>query len=356
MGGPEPFVGRDRVIDNLSHAIIGSAVVALAPPPVSPAVVAAVLIAAEAPDFDFVIRMAGGPVTYLKHHRGPSHGLITLPLQAAAIAGLLAAVSPAPGFWPLFCWALAGGLSHVLFDFLNDYGTQGFWPFSRRWIALDLIPIIDFWMLGTIVAGWVVHWAWPGHRQAIFAAVWLLLLAYVGLRFLLRRRAWRLVADRFDMEGACGEAVPCGPGWKAERLTIHPALLSLRAWRYVAQREGEYLTGMVWVRPGTVSDPERAENHHDRVVLASLKAQTVSTFADWARRPRATVERRESLYLVRWSEMRYEVDGHSPFTAYAWLDDELKLVDEGLGPQRPENIDKDAVKRRLQKEMGRAKP
>lgn len=350
------LAGRDRAIDNVSHAIIGSAVVALAPPDVAPAVAVAVLVAAESPDFDFVIRMAGGPVTYLKHHRGPTHGLVTLPLHAALIAGIIHLLAPGVGFWSLFWWALAGGLSHVLFDFLNDYGTQGFWPFSRRWIALDLIPIIDVWMLGLIGLGWGVHWAWPGHRQMIFVMVWLLLGGYVMLRFWLRRRAWRLVADRFDMEGACGEAVPCGPGWRQERLTIHPTLFSLVAWRYVAQRQGEYLTGMVWVHNSAVGDPERAENHHDRVVLASLKAQTVSAFAAWARRPRVTVEKQESLYLVRWTEMRYEVDGFSPFTAYAWLDDELKLVDEGLGSQKPANMDKDAVKRRLQKEMGRAKP
>lgn len=336
--------------------MIGSAVVALAPPEISPALVLAVLIAAESPDFDFAIRMAGGPVTYLKHHRGPTHGLITLPVQALLIAGIVNWLLPGTGFWPLFGWTLAGGLSHVLFDLLNDYGTQGFWPFSRRWIALDLIPIIDIWMLGAIIAGWVVNGFWPGHRQAIFGVVWLLIGAYVVLRFLLRRRAWRLVADRFDMSDACGEAVPCGPGWRAERLTIHPTLLSLNAWRYVAQREGEYLTGTVWVWSRTVGNATRAKNEHDRIVLASLKAQTISAFSAWVRRPRVSVERRDHLYLVRWSEMRYEVDGHSPFTAYAWLDDELKLVDEGLGPNRPDRIDREAVRQRLRKEMGRHEP
>jgi inner membrane protein len=346
----------DGPIDNVSHALIGSAVVALAPAEIQPAVAWAVLIAAEAPDFDFVIRMARGPVTYLKHHRGPTHGLVTLPFQALLIAGLVNWVLPGVGFWPLFWWALAGGLSHVIFDFGNDYGTQGWWPFSRRWIALDIIPVVDVWLLGIIAAGWAVNGVWQGHRQAVFAAAWLVMAAYVGLRFHLRRRAWRLVADRFGMEGACGEAVPCGSGWRAERLTVHPTLLSLNAWRYVAQREGEYLTGMVWVHQGRVSEPARAANMKDRVVLASLKSQTVSAFADWARRPRVSVERREHLYVVRWSDMRYEDEGFSPFTAYAWLDDELKLVDEGLGPQRPEKLEPGALRQRLRKELGRQEP
>ena len=321
-----------------------------------PAVALATLIAAESPDFDYIIRVVGGPVQYLKHHRGPTHGLITLPVQALLIAGAIYGILPGPGFWTLFWWALAGGLSHVLFDFGNDYGTQGFWPFSRRWIAMDTIPIVDLWVLGLIGAGWLVHLRWDGHRQAVFAVVWLLIAVYVLLRFCLRRRAWRLASERFDVAAACGEAVPCGPGWREQRLTIHPTLFSLNAWRYVAQKEGEYLTGMVWVWPGRLTEPIRAENMHDRIVLASLKAQVVGVFADWVRKPRVTVERHDGLYLVRWTDIRYEMAGFSPFSAYAWLDDELKLVDEGLGKQRPPNMEWGDVKKQLRKEMGRTEP
>jgi inner membrane protein len=313
-----------------------------------------VLLGAESPDFDYVIRLVAGKVAYLKHHRGPTHGLVMLPLHALLWGGLVRLFAPGIPFWELFLWTLLGGLSHVGFDFLNDYGTQGFWPFSRRWIALDIIPIVDVWMLGIITAGWLVEFAWAGHRQAIFGVVWLLLAAYVACRFWLRRRAWRLVSDRLQMSGTCGEHMPCGGGWREERLMIHPTLLSLNAWRYVAQNEGEYLTGMVWVRQAKVGQPVRSQNLHDRVVLASLKAQVVGAFADWVRKPRVTVERRQDMYLVKWTDMRYDSEDFSPFTAFAWLDDELKLVDEGLGEQAPSEIKGDDLKRRLRKEMGRS--
>jgi hypothetical protein len=122
----------------------------------------------------------------------------------------------------------------------------------------------------------------------------------------------------------------------------------------VAQNEGEYLTGMVWVRQAKVGQPVRSQNLHDRVVLASLKAQVVGAFADWVRKPRVTVERRQDMYLVKWTDMRYDSEDFSPFTAFAWLDDELKLVDEGLGEQAPSEIKGDDLKRRLRKEMGRS--
>ncbi|HLN60338.1 MAG TPA: metal-dependent hydrolase [Symbiobacteriaceae bacterium] len=339
-------------MDNLSHAIIGTAVAAMAPPGTPAPILWATILAAELPDFDYVIRFFGGPVTYLKFHRGPSHGLVTLPVQAALVAGLVTLLSPA-GFGAVFWWALLGGLSHVIFDLFNDYGTQGGWPFSTKWIAMDFVPIVDFGLIGLIAGGWLAHWLWPGHLRAIFAAVWLLIAAYMVLRYLLRKRAHDLVVAHFDLSDACGEAASCGAGWTQERVTVHPLLLSLNAWRYVVQMQDEYLLGTVWVRQGTVGEPERAENRYDKVVMASMKSALVSAFAGWVRRPRVTVERQGELFLVLWREARYEVDNYTPFSAYAWLDQHLTLVDEGLGKQQPEQMDRAAIRRRLRREMGR---
>jgi|GEM_PF-2699656 len=329
----------------------------MAPPEAHPAVAMGVLIGAEMPDFDYAIRLWGGRIAYLKNHRGPTHGLAVLPLLSGLVAGLLHYAWPgAPAFWTLMLWTLLGGLSHVFFDLCNDYGTQGLWPFSRRWVALDLLPIIDVWTLGLIVVGWILTWATPLPREAIFGGVWLLITLYVAGRFWLRRQAFQLVTAHFDLSPDCGAVVPCGPGWRGERVTIQPRLLSLNAWRYVVQMPREYWVGTVWVRQGRVGDPERARNQHDRVVLASLKSQFVTAFAGWTRLPRVQVDRVESLYRVRWSEARYEQENFSPFTAFAWLDSDLQLVDEGFGQYRPQAIDQEMMRRRLRIEMGRQDP
>jgi inner membrane protein len=325
----------------------------MAPPGTPAGIVWGTILAAELPDFDLVLRLFGGPVFYLRYHRGPSHGLITLPLQALAVAGLVVLFSPEVSFAAAFWWALLGGLSHVLFDFFNDYGTQGFWPFSSKWIAMDFVPIVDFGLIGLIAGGWLVHWLWPGHRQTVFAAVWLIIAAYMVLRYLLRKRAWKLVTEHFDLSGACGDAVTCGGGWRQERVTIHPTLLSLNAWRYVVQMPGEYLLGTVRLRQGKVGRPQKAENRHDAIVMAAMKSSVVTAFAGWVRRPRVTVEQKDDLYLVQWRETRYEVEGYTPYSAYAWLDQHLTLVDEGLGRQSPQEISAGAVRRRVRQEMGK---
>lgn len=318
-----------------------------------PAVVWGILIGAEIPDADFVVRLARGPVQYLRIHRGPTHGVVSLAVAAALITTVLRFIWPEVPFGTLFLWTMLGCISHTGSDIGNDYGTQALWPLSRRWIALDLIPIADVYLLGTIGAGWAVNALWPGHRQGIFAVVWMVITAYVVLRWYLRRRAWHLVKDQFDLSQPCGEVAPCGDHWTAERLTIHPSMFSLNAWRYVLQMPGEYIVGRVWVFDREVSRPERAENQYDRVVKASLKSQVVSIFRAWSRRPRVHVANREGLYQVTWSDMRYEVGGFSPFTAYAWLDEDLKLIDEGLGTQRPPKADLATIRWRLLYEMGR---
>jgi inner membrane protein len=343
-------------MDPVSHAVIGSAVAALVPPGTHQAVVWGILIGSEIPDIDFVVRYWGGQVTYLKNHRGPTHGLAVLLLHAGIIAGVLRLIWPEAAFWAIYQWSLLGCLSHVLFDFGNDYGTQGLWPFVRKWIALDIIPIVDVYLLGLIALGWLVNWLFPGHRQAVFADVWLATAAYIGLRLALRRKGYRLVVNRFDLSGECSEAAPCGSGWRPERLTVHPTMLSLNAWRYVVQAPGEYLVGMVWLREGRVGAPDRARNEWDRVVKASLQAQIVSAFAGWVRVPRVQVDRQEDMYRVTWTDMRYEMEDFSPFTAYAWLDESLTLVDEGLGTQRPQAIDRGTLKRQLRKHTGRQEP
>lgn len=343
-------------MDNISHALIGSALIALAPPDTPAPVLWAAVVAAEAPDFDIVIQWFGGRKAYLTQHRGPTHGLAVLPVWAVAIAGVFRLFAPEVGFGQLFWWALLGGLSHVVFDFGNDYGTKGLWPFSNRRIAMDFIPIVDLGLLAIIAGGWLVHWAWPGHRQPIFVFVWILIAAYNFARWVLRRRAWELVAAAYKLTGPCGDSVACGSGWRQEELTVHPTLLSLNAWRYVLEQNGEYLTGMVWVLSRRVGEPLRSRTDTGNIVLASTKSTLVSAFGDWVRRPRVTVERLDGRFKVNWTEMRYEVEGYSPFTAWALLDERLVLVDEGFGKQRPENMDRGALRRRLRLEMGKQEP
>lgn len=326
---------------------------ALAPAGSHPALVWGVLIGAEMPDFDFVIRYWGGDVAYLRHHRGPTHGLAVLPAEAALIAWSLRWVWPAVPFGSLFLWSLLGCLSHVLFDMGNDYGTQALWPFSGRRIARDIIPIVDWRIFAIIGAGWLAAGQRPGSRMAVFTGVWVAMGAYVLFRLWQHRRARAAVAAHFGPPVPCGEAAACGPGWREEQLSVHPTILSLTAFRYVLQRPGEVLVGLVNAQTGRVGQPQRSRNQMDAVVRASLQSEVVAAFAEWVRRPGVRVDREGEFFRVRWSDMRYEVDEYSPYTAFAVLDRDLKLVDDGLGSKAPPRLDRELIRRRVLVEMGR---
>ena len=117
----------------------------------------ACVIAAELPDADFVYRL-GGPVTYFQHHRGWTHALWSLPLQAAFVVGLMYAWrytrrawkrkrsrGDEPPFRPVLLglMALLALLSHILLDWTNNYGVRPFAPFNPRWYSGELVFIVE---------------------------------------------------------------------------------------------------------------------------------------------------------------------------------------------------------------------
>lgn len=305
-------------MDPISHAVIGSAVAALVPHGTHPAAVWGALLGAELPDIDMVVRAWSGHAGYLKQHRSVTHGLLSLVVEAALVTAALRLIWPVADWRTVYAFTVLGCLSHVAFDCANDYGTKVFWPFSTRWMALDVIPLVDVWILGTIASGWGVNAVWAGHRPAIFGLVWAMLGAYVAVRLALRRKARDLVADQYQAQA-----------------TIHPTLLSLTAWRYVVRTPGALLTGHVWPLRGEVGPATRAQQEGNQVVAASLKAQLVGAFAERARRSRVQVDRIEGLLRVQWVDAGYELaEEVMPYTVYAWLDENLRLVDEGVKPQR----------------------
>lgn len=341
-------------MDPIGHALIGSAVLAMAPVEGSLAVGAAVLLGAEAPDADVVVKWAKGEAAYLKHHRGATHGPVGVLLLSAVIAWGVALATGQP-FALLFTWALAGAFSHVLFDVTNNYGTQALWPFSRTRFALDWSPIIDVWLMLLITAGWLIYWFMPGSdRQVIFTWVWVGILAYYVGRGYLHTRAMKLVKARFPEASWQAGARPEDEAQRqTAQLSVHPCFLNVFGWRYVVQDKDQFLTGLVYVNRGAVTKPWVARHWSDAVVMSSLQSPLVALFKEFARHPRAEYQEKESgITEVRWTDMRFEIEGYSPFTAKAWIDKELHLLDDRLGPR--DMPEKEFIRKRLQEERGKA--
>ena len=129
-------------------------------------------LAAEAPDLDTLWAIRG-PVSSFAHHRGWTHTLLGLPIDAAVVVGAIwlfdrwrtrrrptthtfsakATTAPPTRWGLLFLFALIALLSHLLLDWTNNYGLRLFAPFNPRWYAGSFVFIIEPVMLALLAIG-----------------------------------------------------------------------------------------------------------------------------------------------------------------------------------------------------------
>lgn len=167
----------------------------------------AMTIAAELPDVD-IAWWVRGPVTELLHHRGITHALVGLPVEAALVVATCwgwerwrgssklrsGAKLRAPLSWGwLYGGSLLALLSHLLLDWTNNYGVRPFFPFNPRWYEGSFVfifePVLFALLLGALLLPWLFGLinAEVGARKARFAGrgwAWAALVGVAGLYML----------------------------------------------------------------------------------------------------------------------------------------------------------------------------
>ncbi|MDB5867431.1 MAG: hypothetical protein JWO70_5237 [Betaproteobacteria bacterium] len=204
-------------MDTLTHALAGALLArATAPreqrPDALPTGRRIVVGAAAAafPDIDFVTSYMT-PLSYLYHHRGVTHSILLLPVWAALVALIFAALWRfRPGWRAYFGIAAMAIGSHIAADLITSFGTMIFAPLSDARYALSVTFIIDLWFTGIILAGLAASLAWRRSRAPAVAAL-ALLTGYVGFQWLMQQQAidfGRDYAARAGMRQAKVTAVP----------------------------------------------------------------------------------------------------------------------------------------------------
>jgi membrane-bound metal-dependent hydrolase YbcI (DUF457 family) len=169
-------------MDNVTHTLFA---LTLARTPLGRAgrgTTAALILASNAPDVDIVATL-GGAESYLRWHRGPTHGALGVIALGLLAAGLVYAAmrlsdrkgqgsrsaptqggehgTPDPSreaeraasLPMLAAISMIGVLFHVLMDLPTSYGTRLLSPFDWHWWAVDWMPIIDVYLLVALAAG-----------------------------------------------------------------------------------------------------------------------------------------------------------------------------------------------------------
>ncbi|HEX7175830.1 MAG TPA: metal-dependent hydrolase [Pyrinomonadaceae bacterium] len=180
-------------MDNLTHSFVGLAAAKAGLERVSPYATVVCVLAANVPDAD-VVTLAGGSLTYLKHHRGITHSIVgtlvlglALPLLFVAAERLVArarGVEPRSRLRGLVLVSLLVTASHPLLDWTNSYGLRPFLPWSGRWYYGDLVFVIDPWIWLALGAACFLLTATTVWRVAL----WTLLALAVAAAVLLLTR------------------------------------------------------------------------------------------------------------------------------------------------------------------------
>ena len=188
-------------MDNLTHTLFA---VTLGRTPLGRAgrgTTTALVLASNAPDIDIVTTVRGS-AAYLQWHRGPTHGplgILALGLVTAAIVWAIQryidrkgdppGAAPSASFGMLFVVSMVGVLCHILMDFPTSYGTRLLSPFSWHWFAVDLMPIVDVYLIAALFAGLLFGQASAASRRRNAAIVLALMAANYGVRAVARHEA-----------------------------------------------------------------------------------------------------------------------------------------------------------------------
>jgi inner membrane protein len=367
-------------MDNLTHTLFAAT---LARTPLRRAgrgTTTALILASNAPDID-IVATVGGALKYLEWHRGPSHGPLGIAGLGLLTAGLVwagrrvfdrqRAADHAP-FRYLAITSVVGVLLHVLMDLPTAYGTRLFSPFDWHWYAIDLMPIIDVYLLVVLAAGLVFVARSDTARSRIAAIVLALMAANYGLRGVAHERALNLapqvfgsrVPERCDSSAYSHPIVkrwprPVSPSPASEaprsclvEVAALPTFAAPFDWRLVAQLSDGYEISDVNVLASRmrVSAPNsdtaarvtmRVPNQWTPGVFAAAGTEVGQRFLGFARFPaaRAFVDG-DGVTTVRWNEMRFtrgEVDAGQRgrreefFTATVRIGRDGRIIEQRLG-------------------------
>ena len=187
-------------MDNLTHTLFALTVARTPLARAGRGTTAALVLASNAPDVD-IVTLSRGPVSYLKWHRGPTHGplgIVGLGVasavlvwmgrrlydrwRAARVGVCVATAEREASFGMLAALSLIGTLLHVCMDLPTSYGTRLLSPFDWHWFAVDLMPIVDIYLLAALVAGLGFGRHSAAARQRNAAIVLTLMAANYGVR------------------------------------------------------------------------------------------------------------------------------------------------------------------------------
>jgi inner membrane protein len=327
-------------MDNLTHSLTGLMLARAGGfDRWTPRAALLLVLASNIPDIDIVTAI-GGPLTYLDHHRGITHGLISVPVLGAFSAAVLRLAGPVR-WMPAILMASLGVLVHLLMDWTNIYGIHLYAPFSNQWLRLDITSVVDLWIwvvLGLAVAGPALSRLVSqeigarakrgGRGSAVFALVFL--LVYTGWRVVLHERAVETLRSHVYEGG-----VPLSA-------QAYPHFANPWHWMTVVRTQSAVILQPVnLLHP---YDPTGGVIHYPPAATPQLQAarasDTFQRYLDFATEPVwrvIPVDEPEGAVEVIATDVRFGDPGGGRFQASALVDAQGRVLEDSFsfGPVKP---------------------
>ncbi len=246
------------------------------------------IISSVAPDFDYVTIFWGFD-TFLRHHRGVTHGVLALFLFPL-VMGSLARYRMKKGF---FYYALLSFLAygiHLFMDLIDSYGVRIFSPLDWNVYSLNIVFILDPYITVGLVLSLAACYIHKKQRVAIVMISLVVFLSYAGGRYYGKNQSERLLRNKLD------EYI----------YSLSPLPHDFLRWWFVT-RSGESIkvgfvdlfTQRVYLQDSyTYSEAEKE-------IILSRETDTVKAFLSFARFPYPEVKKNKTGTIVTWKELTY---------------------------------------------------
>lgn len=216
-------------MDAISHALIGLTVAGLSGQQLSlgDPVYIATLLGSQAPDFDIIAQMRGS-FSYIKQHRSSSHSLLGLGIWSLLIACGIQLFTPQAHFSISFLWAFAGGLSHIVADYLNTHGTALFWPYKKERKSCKLLNVFDPILLILMLGILLLNLPPLTHSLVTLLTCGI----YIITRLYLRYRAKNWLRQQFSEQ-------------QISNIALMPSLKRILFWDFVIETSDSFIVGKI---------------------------------------------------------------------------------------------------------------
>jgi inner membrane protein len=266
------------------------------------------------PDIDTVLKLKDN-ATYIRHHRGNTHSLPATILWPILLTALISHFSNSVSVFHLWLWTFLAVALHVFVDIFNAYGTQALRPLNNRWIALGIISIFDPFIFGLHILGFVI-WSIIGYPGYIFLGIYVVLIFYYLIRIWQHKRAKSIVRSLLPEV----EDIFLSPTYRWTH--YHLSAKSQKNY-YVGEIHGHHIEIIdVFERKPLPKDPLFEVALHDPNIAAFLHFSPINR---WER------ETREHFEEIRFIDLRYLSNGHYPFAATVWINEEGKVISSFTG-------------------------